>query len=197
MSPQDDRLAFLEEKVNLILSGSRPTHDIKPEKGRDGGNGVPDTSYSTRAPSSEPINPVNDTFFLGFGYEDSISQPSSPAIAKAIDLYFEYCHRQPIWCFNREEVADPSCLSEELVCCLLALTSRFSRDRDHLEHYGDSARSLVMLRMANGTVELETIESLCLLSYSSFLGMDPNCFLGLLQVLTEFQMETFISVASI
>lgn len=28
-----------------------------------------------------------------------------------------------------------------------------------------------MLRMANGTVELETIESLCLLSYSSFLGM--------------------------
>lgn len=37
-------------------------------------------------------------------------------------------------------------------------------------HYGDSARTLVMLRIANGTVELETIESLCLLSYSSFLG---------------------------
>ena len=39
-----------------------------------------------------------------------------------------------------------------------------------MTHYGDSARTLVMLRIANGTVELETIESLCLLSYSSFLG---------------------------
>ncbi|KAJ5295471.1 transcriptional regulator family: Fungal Specific TF [Penicillium antarcticum] len=177
--PSDDRLAFLEEKVNLILSGSRPTQDIQSEKGRDGANGtngISDTSYPTRAPSNEPINPVADPFFLGFGYEDSNNQPSSPAIAKAIDLYFEYCHRQPIWCFNREEVSDPSCLSEELVCCLLALTSRFSRDRDHLEHYGDSARSLVMLRMANGTVELETIESLCLLAYSSFL--DGNIHLG-------------------
>ncbi|KAJ6062232.1 uncharacterized protein N7446_006352 [Penicillium canescens] len=174
--PSDDRLAFLEEKVNLILSGSRPTQDIQPEKARDGGNGVSDTTYSTRAPSNEPINIVNDPFFLGFGYDDSTSQPSSSAIAKAIDLYFEYCHRQPIWCFNRDEVSDPSCLSEELVCCLLALTSRFSRDRDHLEHYGDSARSLIMLRMANGTVELETIESLCLLAYSSFL--DGNIHLG-------------------
>lgn len=28
-----------------------------------------------------------------------------------------------------------------------------------------------MLRIANGTVELETLESLCLLSYSFFMGM--------------------------
>lgn len=127
-------------------------------------------SYATRPPSIEPT--VNDPFFLGLGFEDSATQPSSSAIAKAIDHYYEYCHRQPIWCFEREELSDPSYLSEELVCCLLALTSRFSRDRDCLQHYADSARSLVMLRMANGTVELETIESLCLLSYSSFLGMD-------------------------
>lgn len=168
---QDDRLAFLEEKVNLILSG-RSTQTIPPEKPQETGKGTSETCYplTTRPPSIEPST-VNDPFFLGFGYEDSSAQPSSSAIAKAIDLYFEYCHRQPIWCFDREDVSDPSYLSEELVCCLLALTSRFSRDRDHLQHYGDSARSLVMLRMANGTVELETIESLCLLSYSSFLGM--------------------------
>ncbi|KAJ5618181.1 transcriptional regulator family: Fungal Specific TF [Penicillium hordei] len=178
----DDRLAFLEEKVNLILSG-RTTQTIPSEKQQETGKGTSETCYplTTRPPSIEPST-VSDPFFLGFGYEDSSSQPSSSAIAKAIDLYFEYCHRQPIWCFDREDVSDPSCLSEELVCCLLALTSRFSRDRDHLQHYGDSARSLVMLRMANGTVELETIESLCLLSYSSFLDGDIHLgrfYLGL------------------
>ncbi|CAG7931971.1 unnamed protein product [Penicillium olsonii] len=171
----DDRLAFLEEKVNLILSGTRPTQEVRADKTHENGNGGADTyPTTTRLPSNEPS--VNDPFFLGFGYDDSLSQPSSSAIAKAIDLYFEYCHRQPIWCFERDEVSDPSCLSEEIICCLLALTSRFSRDRDHLQHYGDSARSLIMLRMANGSVGLETIESLCLLSYSSFL--DGNIHLG-------------------
>lgn len=159
--------------MNLILSGTRPTQELRPEKTHEGINGINGISdpypNTTRLSSNEPTT-VNDPFFLGFGYDDSNSHPSSSAIAKSIDLYFEYCHRQPIWCFDRNEVSDPGCLSEELVCCLLALTSRFSRDRDHLQHYGDSARSLIMLRMANGTVELETIESLCLLSYSSFLG---------------------------
>ncbi|CAG7997731.1 unnamed protein product [Penicillium nalgiovense] len=175
----DDRLAFLEEKVNLILSGGRPTQTLASEKTQETGNGISETCYrATSRPSSIEPSTVNDPFFLGFGFDDSGSHPSSSAIAKAIDLYFEYCHRQPIWCFDREQVSDPSYLSEELVCCLLALTSRFSRDREHLQHYGDSARSLVMLRMANGTVELETIESLCLLSYSSFLGMTLRHSLG-------------------
>ena len=32
-----------------------------------------------------------------------------------------------------------------------------------------------MLRVANGTVDLETMESLCLLSYLSFVGMSTPC----------------------
>jgi hypothetical protein len=111
------------------------------------------------------------------GFEDSKINPSS-RISQAVDLYFQYCHRQPIWCFDREEVKDTSYISEELVCSILTLTSRFSQERDELQHYGDSARTLVMLRIANGTVELETIESLCLLSFSSFLGMCQS-FTGL------------------
>lgn len=113
---------------------------------------------------------LNESFLLGMGFDDSKVRPSS-RISQAIDLYFQYCHRQPIWCFNREEVKDPSYISEELVCSILTLTSRFSQERDEMLHYGDTARTLVMLRIANGTVELETIESLCLLAYSSFLGM--------------------------
>lgn len=98
----------------------------------------------------------------------SSPNPSPSAVITAIDLYFLYCHRQPIWCFNRDELDDHS---QELICSILALTSRFLRERAQLQRYGEAARRLAMLRIANGTVELETIESLCLLSYSSFLGM--------------------------
>lgn len=82
-----------------------------------------------------------------------------------------YCHRQPIWCFERGEVSNPDLLPGELACSILALTSRWSEERDQMRLNGDNAKSLIMLRIANGTVELTTIESLCLLSYSSFIGM--------------------------
>lgn len=131
-----------------------------------------EVSYPTTAyPSSnEPTGAVHDSFPFGFGCEDSQQYPSPHAIAKGIDLYFHYCHRQPIWCFDRDELEENGCLSKELIFSILALTSRFSRERNLALGYADSARNLIMLRIANGTVELETIESLCLLSYSSFIG---------------------------
>lgn len=87
-----------------------------------------------------------------------------------IDVYFKYCHRQPIWCFEREDIGDYAILPEELACSILALTSHFSKSRNQQRLYGDNAKTLIMLLIANGTVELTTIESLCLLSYSSFIG---------------------------
>ncbi|KAJ5129049.1 hypothetical protein N7448_002762 [Penicillium atrosanguineum] len=167
--PSADRLAYLEEKVNLILSAEPQTHPPT--------NDIPDTTYSTAScPSSGDMgNNFSDSFLLGMGFDDSKVNPAS-RISHAVDLYFQYCHRQPIWCLDREELKDPSYVSEELVCSILTLTSRFSQERDEMLHYGDTARTLVMLRIANGTVELETIESLCLLSYSSFL--DGNVPLG-------------------
>ncbi|KAK5788957.1 hypothetical protein VI817_009915 [Penicillium citrinum] len=171
--PSADRLAYLEEKVNLILNGNRPPQDPKTVGPTD----IPDTAYSGNSYTStgEPGTNFSDPFLLGVGLDDSKLHPSS-RLTQAIELYFQYCHRQPIWCFDREEVKDPSYVSEELACSIITLTSRFSQERDEMIHYGDSARTLVMLRIANGTVELETIESLCLLSYSSFL--DGNIQLG-------------------
>lgn len=136
-------------------------------------NDLSENSYrATSHPlSNEASGPANDPFSIGFGLEESNVHPPSSAIARGIDLYFENCHRQPIWCFDRDELEDKGACSTELLCSILALTSRFSRDRDHLQRYGNSARNLIMLRVANGTVELETIESLCLLAYSSFIGM--------------------------
>ena len=97
-------------------------------------------------------------------------RPEPSDIAIGIALYFDHCHRQPIWCFGRDDVEDPASLADELACSILALTSRFSDNGDKLRVYGNNARSLIMDRIANGTVGLTTIESLCLLSYSSFLG---------------------------
>ena len=88
-----------------------------------------------------------------------------------MELYFHYCHRQPIWCFDYEDLEDKGSLSDELIYSVLALAARFSREPGQSQRYGNTARTLIMLRVANGTVDLETIESLCLLSYSSFVGM--------------------------
>ncbi|KAJ5634307.1 hypothetical protein N7528_002149 [Penicillium herquei] len=170
---QADRLAYLEEKVNLILSGkgsSPPDQNNKPQENFESNYSIP-----SNPSSNEFSGNINEPFLLGLGYEDCKSQVPS-RVTHAIDLYFQYCHRQPIWCFDREEVKDPGYISEELVCSIITLTSRFSQDHEEVQQYGDTARTLVMLRIANGTVELETIESLCLLSYSSFL--DGNGHLG-------------------
>lgn len=138
---------------------------------------IPDTSeesYSATPPAPEPNKPSSHPSTVAFDAEESNSRLSSSDIAVGIGLYFKYCHRQPIWCFEREEVSDYDILPEELACSILVLTSRFSEKREHLQLYRDNAKNLVMLRIANGTVELTTIESLCLLSYSSFIGMESR-----------------------
>lgn len=68
---------------------------------------------------------------------------------------------------NIKELGNLETHPEELVCSIFALTSRFLRESG--DRYADSAKSLIMLRIANGTVELVTIESICLLAYSAFI----------------------------
>lgn len=161
-----------------LLTLSRETSQ---EQTHGSGNDTYSTSHSSTGDLGASLN---DPFLLGLGYDDPSAHPSS-RISQAIELYFQYCHRQPIWCFGRAEVKDPSYISEELVCSILTLTARFSQERDEMQHYGDTARTLVMLRIANGSVELETLESLCLLSYSSFLGRSASQSPGLCNALTS------------
>jgi hypothetical protein len=113
-------------------------------------------------------------------------RPNQSELSGAINLYFRYCHRQPIWCFEREDVASHGAISEELACSIMALTSRFLDESDHLQLHGNNAKTLIMLRIANGTVDLATIESLCLLSYSSFI--DGNVNLGQFHLGLAFQL---------
>ncbi|PLB40366.1 putative C6 transcription factor [Aspergillus candidus] len=175
----EDRLASLEEKVNLILRGSRPVDQVRDKAS---------TAPSERSGSlfGEPGGGISDLFSSDVGSEESTPHPSTSTIARGINLYFQFCHRQPIWCFDREELEESGCDSQELVCSILALASRFSRDHDHLHHYSNTARTLIMLRVANGTVDLETMESLCLLSYLSF--VEGNVSLGRFHLGLAFQL---------
>ncbi|KAL2870911.1 putative C6 transcription factor [Aspergillus lucknowensis] len=161
--PRNDRLAELEEKVNQILRGTATRQPTQQEQQ------VLDevTDYSTAA---QELNYPQDSGFPSvFGLGDASPQLSSLAVARAIDLYLECCHRQPVWCLNIKELGNLEAQPEELLCSILALTIRFSRDAEDGQRYADTAKSLIMLRIANGTVELATIESLCLLAYSSFI----------------------------
>ena len=150
--------------------------DLSPAESSTNSNTFPnETSYA-----------LNDFFAPEFGSEDPTLHLSSPAVAKAVDFYFQYCHRQPIWCFNYEDLEEMGFLPKELVYSILTLTARFSRAQDQLQFYSDTARTLIMLRVASGTVDLETIESLCLLAYSFF--MDGNIYLGQFHLGFAFQL---------
>lgn len=159
-------------------NNSRP-HDEDPSPAKSPSNSLP----------SESNYALNNLLApeLGFeGPEDSSLHISSPPVAKAVDLYFQYCHRQPIWCFNYEDLEDMGFLPKELVYSILTLTSRFCAAHDQSQFYSNTARTLIMLRVASGTVDLGTIESLCLLTYSLF--MDGNVPLGQFHLGFAFQL---------
>ncbi|GAD98129.1 hypothetical protein PVAR5_6819 [Paecilomyces variotii No. 5] len=176
-----DRLADLEKKVDLLLNGrgqgsvSEPLDDGSPTEPPDAST-TPEPSTNLEASStqdaSDALNrPVK--YSLAPLPEFSIPNPalSDPIIAHGLDMYFERFHRQPIWCFDRHDTEHSTEVSTELICSILELTTRLSREHGS-QRYGERARWSIMLRMADGTVKLETIESLCLLSYSAFIEID-------------------------
>ncbi|KAH6887621.1 hypothetical protein B0T10DRAFT_490102 [Thelonectria olida] len=191
--PSEERLAHLEEKLDLLLSGSLTNRTTRQEQAFEEITETSEKSYSATPPAPEgkpsvssiPSNPGSHASAVIFA-EDSHLRPSPSDIAISINLYFKYIHRQPIWCFERDEVSDCGFLPEELACSILALTARFSEKREQAQLHGENAKSLIMLRIANGTVDLTTIESLCLLSYSSFI--DGNVHLGQFHLGLAFQL---------
>lgn len=91
-------------------------------------------------------------------------------MAKALKIYFEHFNRQPIWCFEREDVLPYQSIADELAFAILALTAHFLPESERVQNYSSKARNLIMLRVANGSVRLATIESMSLLSFSFFLS---------------------------
>ncbi|RWA14804.1 hypothetical protein EKO27_g298 [Xylaria grammica] len=174
--------AFPEEKDTMPDYTRRTPREDPTEDIADGS----ETSDS-QTPASERQNyPDRNLSSALSDSENSDTRPGPADIATGIHLYFKYCHRQPIWCFERDDINNYGSLPHELVCSILCLTARFSNKRDRLQLYGHNVRPLIMLRIANGTVVLETIESLCLLSYSFFI--DGNINLGQFHVGLALQL---------
>ncbi|KAK1569448.1 uncharacterized protein LY79DRAFT_571862 [Colletotrichum navitas] len=173
----DERLQTLEEKLDLLLSGGGlPNHPARHGQAQQQASYDEVTDASEKSFSATPPSRNARPSYATDNSNNSsvVFEPND--MATGVDLYFKYCHRQPIWCFERDELGDYDSLPEELASSILALTSRFSEKRDHMQLYSSNAKTLIMLRIANGTVDITTIESLCLLSYSSFI--DGNVHLG-------------------
>lgn len=107
----------------------------------------------------------------------SNSLPPRDVVFDVVQQYFTYCHRQPLWLFDDNDMSSLLRCSEELLFSLLSLAARYSShayfDGQHqifAHKYGEIARGLVMFRIAQGTVTLPTIQSLCLLALANFVG---------------------------
>lgn len=149
----------------------RPGHSTNPEQILEAIADHSRDSQSVSPSIRETSQTTNHASTLYPSPEIPNQRPGLSDIAIGIDLYFKYCHRQPIWCFERDEIQDPTSLPQELTSSILAITCRFLHKHDQSQRFVQEAKSRIMFRMTNGTVQLETIESLCLLSYSSFIGI--------------------------
>lgn len=95
--------------------------------------------------------------------------PPRNVISKAFNIYFERIHRQPFWLLeaNCSSAFD---LSEELIYVVLALSLTYTvsdfadTDLQNPHFYADASRRLIMLKIADGTVNIRVLQALCLLA---------------------------------
>ncbi|KAF2709368.1 hypothetical protein K504DRAFT_431849 [Pleomassaria siparia CBS 279.74] len=102
--------------------------------------------------------------------------PPWEVIVDAAGVYLQYCDCQPLPLFHRAsfiqtlEHRDP-----EVLLSLLALTSRFTGSPNSppnhakpVREYVDTARGIISKKVFDGTIELSTIQALCLLALVDF-----------------------------
>lgn len=182
----EDRLARLEDKLESAL-------DKSPDK--PGGAGVlpasprqgetpqstfaldgPHSPAHTALPSSSTPGITGPTFRASFSH----LLPPTPVIEEAIRVYFRCCRRQPVWLFEPPSCLSPSC-PEAILLCVLALAVQYAPDSfaafpdEPLQNpstYNDAARSMILLQVANSTVDLATLQALCLLAFSNLVCGD-------------------------
>jgi hypothetical protein len=105
--------------------------------------------------------------------------PPWDVILSAAENYLLYCDCQPLPLFDRPTFMQK--LKErdyEVLFSILGLALRFSQDGSLQEgraklvrDYAEAARVIITKKIFDGTVDLSTIQSLCLLSLIDFTGM--------------------------
>ncbi|KOS40395.1 hypothetical protein ACN38_g8752 [Penicillium nordicum] len=124
---------------------------------------------------SSPIVPENNPRIPELPPTESSSIAGSSGLPAA-ELYLTFCNGQPIMLFpNRSSLASLGKRDPELLLTIEALGVRFKTpgviDQDiqlEIKRKTERACGMVMMRLASGTVELSTIQTLCLLSMLEF-----------------------------
>jgi hypothetical protein len=103
--------------------------------------------------------------------------PPSDVLEDVIDAYFQYCHKQPLWLFNREDFSSVQGCSEETLLTLLALASCHSKNsffhgrlHELSQSYAQAAREGIMQQTGEGKVSITTIQNLCMLTLANIQG---------------------------
>jgi hypothetical protein len=106
-----------------------------------------------------------------------LAMPPNEVIVESFSLYQQYCHKQPLWLFDEDDLLTPEICPQEIIFGILGLALRYSsnpfvegRVDQMCRQYTEAARGNIMLRIAQGAVQLSTIQSLCLVALANFIG---------------------------
>lgn len=107
----------------------------------------------------------------------TFTMPPKDMISKCLALYFQYCHKQPLWLFDPKDFSNLSDIPDEIIFGISSLALRYSRSHtldgqvDQLcRPYAEAAHSLISLRISRGSVNLSTMQALCLIALAEYIG---------------------------
>ena len=143
-----------------------------------GGSELSDTARDTPVPYAMPALPDPNPL--------SFAIPPKDLVSEGISLYFQYCHKQPLWLFDMDGPFIPENHRSEVILSMLSLALRYSnnilldgRIDQICRQYVDSACSSVMLRISQGSVDLSTLQSLCLIALAEYTGEKTHFYSAL------------------
>ncbi|KAJ5951584.1 uncharacterized protein N7479_009997 [Penicillium vulpinum] len=170
---------------------------------------------SAHEPTSLSPQVLRDPIAMGEPHCDSLEQsasdtpfiiPPKEIVIESFSLYLQYCHKQPLWLFDEEDLSNPQGSCQELMFGILALALRYSDNpffegqRDKMcREYAEAARGLVMLRIAQGKCAANDTHMAWLhiglaTSLSKCGGLDIESHHGELSDTIETQRKLFWSI---
>ncbi|RHZ53916.1 iron-sulfur cluster-binding protein, rieske family domain protein [Aspergillus thermomutatus] len=137
-------------------------------------------SSNTQEMSMARGNPSDETG-LQNAHTLPFAMPPKEIVAEGIALYFQYCHKQPLWLFVRDNLSIPERCRSEVIFGILSLALRYSnnpflegRTDQMCQQYAEAARSYVMIRIVQGTVDISTLQCFCLIALAEYIANDTR-----------------------
>ncbi|KAL4748349.1 hypothetical protein BDW72DRAFT_214853 [Aspergillus terricola var. indicus] len=148
----EQRIEGIEGKIDALMACFSTQNQPFPS---------PTTTFQPRQPSSEPPPGISTT--------PSAQRGLVPP--NAMQLFHTYCNFQPLPLFHHKSFSASENRDQELILAMKALGLRFGGngiadpgiDRQ-IKDWTEQSRRMVMARVAEGSVELSTLQTLCILT---------------------------------